>query len=71
MKDQTNKKRGAEEQLDSGDSPAPKQFKPNAEPDREKAEDGDDDDADCCVVCALPLRVFKEDNAKEVHHYLR
>ena len=70
--DQTNnKKRGAEEQLDSGDSSAPKQFKPDTEPDREKAEDGDDDDADCCVVCALPLRVFKEDNAKEVHHYLR
>ena len=71
-KDQTNnKKREAVEQLDRGDSSAPKQFKPNAEPDREKAEDGDDDDADCCVVCALPLRVFKEDNAKEVHHYLR
>ena len=71
-KDQTNnKKREADEQLDCEDSSAPKQFKPNVEPDREKAEDGDDDDADCCVVCALPLRVFKEDNAKEVHHYLR
>ena len=71
-KDQTNnKKRESEEQLDCGDSPAPKQFKPDTEPDREKAEDADDDDADCCVVCALPLRVFKEDNAKEVHHYLR
>ena len=70
-KDQTNnKKREAEEQLDSGDSSAPKQFKPDTDPEGEKAED-EDDDADCCVVCALPLRVFKEDNAKEVHHYLR
>ena len=70
-KDQTNnKKREAEEQLDRGDSSAPKQFKPDTDPEGEKAED-EDDDADCCVVCALPLRVFKEDNAKEVHHYLR
>jgi len=58
---------------DNGDeAPKPKVVK-TGEDDGKGDEIGSDDedrDIDSCVVCGLYLQVFKEDKAKELHHYL-
>merc|ERR1719348_1457027 len=49
----------------------PKVVKPDTEEGEDKKDEGSDDEPiDSCVVCGLYLNVFKDDHAKELHHYL-
>jgi len=72
-KDSESKKRPAD---DSSEEPKNKSSKTEEDEDKDNKskEDGDDSDEegniDSCVVCGLYLSVFKEDSAKELHHYL-
>ena len=61
-----NNKRSAAETTDES---IPKAMKPND--DGEANSDDEERDIDSCVVCGLYLHVFKEDKAKELHHYMR
>merc|ERR1711935_152328 len=54
-----------------GEVPKAKVPKPDGEGGDKEDKTSDDEDAiDSCVVCGLYLNVFKEDHAKELHHYL-
>jgi len=62
-------KRAAPEEAD--EKPKPKISKPDGEDgEKEKGMSDDEEIIDSCVVCGLYLNVFKEDQTKEMHHYL-